>query len=327
MPSTRLLLAALAATAIAAATTAPAIADDRGGRDRGLQPTYTIDGQDVFPEGVAFDGRNLYTSSVADGTVYRGSIRSTTLTPFLPGGADGRTAATGMTVTGDRLIVTGANTGRAWVYSTRTGELIAAFEVPDNAPGSTFVNDVTVTRDGTAYLTDSFRAVIYKIDAKEIRGNRADADGLLDVAFDTSVAPLIPGGFNANGIATTPDGRGLLVVYSAAGALYRVDLRTGSVAQVDLGGVPVPSGDGLVRDGKTLYVIQNFLNTILPIDLSNSGRRGVVGTGFSYDGADIPTTGVLVHDQLVVTNSQFDTLFGGAPLTSEIFSLSTVDLP
>lgn len=281
----------------------------------------------MFPEGVAFDGRNLYASSKADGTIYRGAIRSTTLSPFLPGGEDGRTTATGMTVTRDRLIIAGAETGRAWVYSTRTGDLVAQFEVPDNAPGTSFVNDVTVTRDGTAYLTDSLRSVLYKIDASEIRGARTDGDGLLDIGFDTSAAPLSAPGFNANGIATTPDGRGLLVVYSDAGAVYRVGLRSGEVTQVDLGGVALPGGDGLVRDGRTLYVIQNFANTIVPVDLSNSGRSGVVGTGFSYDAADVPTTGVLVRDQLVVTNSQFDTLFAGAPLSSPVFTLSTVDLP
>ncbi len=43
-------------------------------------------------------------------------------------------------------------------------------------------------------------------------------------------------GFNANGIAVTPDQQALLVVNSATGLLYRVDPDTGVATQVDLGG-------------------------------------------------------------------------------------------
>ncbi len=327
MSRTRNLLVTVAlgaASALALGLASPAIAHDRS---RDLPTSYTLDGQLVFPEGIASDGRNLYVSAKSDGTIYSGSLTSTTLVPFLAAGQDGRTTATGLTVTRDRLIVAGAETGQAWVYDLRSGELVARFVVPSNTPGTTFVNDVVVAKDGTAYLTDSFRASIYKIDPAEIRGTRTDSDGVLEVAFDTSAASLTPGGFNANGIVTTPDGRGLLVVYSDAGIVYRVDLRTGAVVPVDLGGATVVNGDGLVRDGKTVYVVQNFDNLVTPIRLGDGGRRGVVGTGVTYDGADVPTTAVLVRGDLFVVNSQFDSFFGGAPLTSETFTVSRIDAP
>jgi sugar lactone lactonase YvrE len=48
-------------------------------------------------------------------------------------------------------------------------------------------------------------------------------------------------GFNANGIARTPDGRALIVVNSGTGALFRVDPATGVATAVDLGGESVPT--------------------------------------------------------------------------------------
>ena len=53
-------------------------------------------------------------------------------------------------------------------------------------------------------------------------------------------------GFNANGIEVTPDGKGLLVIQSATATLFRVDPTTGVATAVDLGGVPLTNGDGLL---------------------------------------------------------------------------------
>ena len=43
-------------------------------------------------------------------------------------------------------------------------------------------------------------------------------------------------GFNANGIAETPDHQALLVIQSATATLFRVDPATGEATTVDLGG-------------------------------------------------------------------------------------------
>ena len=46
-------------------------------------------------------------------------------------------------------------------------------------------------------------------------------------------------GFNANGIAAAKDGRYLIIVQSGTGKLFRVDVRTKEVSEVDLGGQTV----------------------------------------------------------------------------------------
>ena len=90
-------------------------------------------------------------------------------------------------------------------------------------------------------------------------------------------------GFNANGIAETPDHRALLVVQSATGLLFRVDPATGAATVVDLGGYALTNGDGLLVVGRTLYVVQNQLNLVAEIRLDAHGTSGVL-----VDHADEP---------------------------------------
>jgi hypothetical protein len=45
---------------------------------------------------------------------------------------------------------------------------------------------------------------------------------------------------------------------------------------VDLGGETLPNADGLLLDGKTLYVVQNFRNQIAVVELSPDYLSGAV---------------------------------------------------
>ena len=62
-------------------------------------------------------------------------------------------------------------------------------------------------------------------------------------------------GFNANGIETTPDGKALLVIQSNTGILFRVSPRTGVATPVDVRGADLTNGDGILRRGRTLFVV------------------------------------------------------------------------
>ncbi len=291
-------------------------------RDRG-ETGYVIEGEQVFPEGVAADRRYVYATSKADGTVYRGRARESVLRPFLPAGQDGRTTATGIKSTGSRLVVAGAETGRTYVYDARDGALVAVYTVPDPEQ-PTFVNDAVVARNGDVYVTDSLRPVIYRIPAAEVQ---APATGTMRTLQPAIALPAdsYGEGFNANGIVATRDGDALLVVYSNSGALYRVDLATGATRQVDLDR-PLVNGDGLELRGRTLYAARNFDNLVSTVRLSRDQTRGLTVDERTYPGADTPTTLALRRGELLVVNSQFDTFFGGAPQTSPTFTISTVPL-
>jgi sugar lactone lactonase YvrE len=307
----------LPATAAPAAGPAPAHAPHIGeGDDRAI----SLDGGNAFPESVAADGRFVYAGSIGDGTVYRGRPGAATLEPFLPAGRDGRTQATGIKIAGNRLLVAGAFTGRFFVYTT-AGRLVASYTVPDTGE-QTLVNDAAVAPDGDVYVTDSFRAVVYRIPAAEVDAPATGARRTLRVAY--RLPDYVAGQSNGNGIVTAPDGRSLIIGYWYSGALYRLDLATGAVGRIDA--PPLPSADGIVRRGNTLYVARSVDNEVTELRLSAGSTRAAVVSERTFPGADT-TTGVAVsRGRLLVTNSQMDTYLYGDPLTSPVFTVESLPL-
>ena len=116
-------------------------------------------------------------------------------------------------------------------------------------------------------------------------------------------------GFNANGIAAR--GGWLVLVQSNEGLLFKVDPRTGETTQIDTGGVLVVNGDGLELRGKTLYVVENFDNTIrlftLTAGLTKAEKTGEFSTT-DRSVLDVPTTATLTLGALWVVNARFSTL-------------------
>jgi sugar lactone lactonase YvrE len=250
------------------------------------------------PEGiVAGRGHTLFAGSLANGAIYRADARTGTGEILVPGIA-GRVAV-GLAY--DRrtgyLFVAGGATGMAHVYDTRTGAEVASYAL---TPPGTFVNDVVVTKDG-AYFTDSFQAALFALPLSR-RGDLPAGPVTLPLTGDwTQVA-----GFNANGIEATADGSTLIVVNSTAGALYAVDPVSGEATEIDLGGASVSSGDGLLLDGLTLYVVRNFLGVIAVVELVPDLASGVVVDELVDPDFRIPTTIARVGKRLYVVNARFD---------------------
>ncbi|WP_328615110.1 hypothetical protein OHS18_46550 [Amycolatopsis sp. NBC_00355] len=313
--STRTTLITLVATAVAlVALAAPATAHEGG-----VHPV-TINGTDAFPESVAADHQYVYTTSIGDGTVYRGRTGAKTLDPFLPAGRDGRTQATGIKIAGDRLLVAGAFTGRFFTY-TAAGKLVSAYTVPETGE-PTLVNDAAVTPGGDVYITDSFRAVVYRIPAAEVNAPATGTHRTLQVAY--RLPDYVAGQSNGNGIVATPDGKSLIIGYWYSGALYRLTLATGEVRKITA--PALPSADGIALRGNTLYIARSVDNEVDTVRLSGDSTRATVVSERTYPGADT-TTGVAVSgDRLLVTNSQMDTYLYGTPLTSPVFSLESLPL-
>ncbi|MEA2148429.1 MAG: hypothetical protein QOD69_259 [Solirubrobacteraceae bacterium] len=278
---------------------------DHGGKGHGggkKGSVYTIPGDTVFPEGIALDksgpGKTFFVSSTTDGTIFKGSTKDTTLAPFAPGGADGRTSATGMTVDRGRLFVSGAATGKAFVLSTQDGSTLKVLD--GHAPSAdTFINDVTVAR-GFAYFTDSRRPVILRASTS------GDTVGDMEVWLDLTGTPFVyQDGFNANGIVSFDDGRLLVVVQSNTGKLFRINVRTKAVTQIDLGGRSLTQGDGLVAHGSRLYVVRNS-GEIVEVKLRHGHRAGRVGKTLTSNLFAFPTTAARDGSRLLVVNAQFD---------------------
>ncbi|MEU9208252.1 superoxide dismutase [Streptomyces sp. NPDC048415] len=299
----RTFLGTAAALTVAAAigTAPPAGATTR------VSTAFELPGDRTYPEGIAADPRTgeLYVGSYTTGAVYRATAGRRTAEVFLPAGTDGRDTANGLKADrAGRLWVTDSTSG-VDVYDLRTRTLLARFDVPGDAPR--FVNDLAITADGSAYLTDSVREVIYRVTPADLA--RAASHGgrsTLTTAYDLSgvVAPHPSGTFTLNGIVASD--RFLLTVDMTGGALYRVDLATGDVRQVVLSGGDLVNGDGLELVGDTLWAALNKTNTITRWRLSADGTAARLERSVTDAALQIPTTLVRRNGRTLVVRSQFD---------------------
>ena len=258
-----------------------------------------IDLPDGFqPEGITVAGEQFYVGSIPTGAVYRGSLR-TGQGALLVQPQSGR-AAIGMKFDRGRLFVAGGNTGNAYVYSARTGALIRTYSL---ATGNTFVNDVVVTKRA-AWFTDSFNPVLYRVPLGP-NGQPGATSAVRTVQLSGDYQH--GAGFNVNGIDATPNGKTILIVHSGTGKLFTVG-PTGVTREIALAsGESVPNGDGILLDGRTLFVAQNQLNVVAKISLAANLRSGRVARRIASSGFDIPTTIADLGSRLYAVNARFST--------------------
>jgi sugar lactone lactonase YvrE len=283
---------------------------------------YVLPGEQVFPEGVAYrsDTGDFYVGSTADGTVFRGNVEggSKEAEVFLEPESDGRTTAIGMEVDEEgRLYIAGGDTGRIFVYDTESADQIRRLDTPDAE--ATFLNDVAVTPDGDAYFTDSMRPVLFRVTSTG--DGVGDAEPWLN--FEGTPAEYEEG-FNFNGIDATEDGRYLVAVKSNTGELFRIDTESKEVVEINLEGETLANGDGLLLDGRTVYVVRNEQGLIVPVKLSGEYISGEVGEPFTDPSFAFPTTIAKTNGRLLVVNSQFDKREGEPELP---FTVSSVEVP
>ncbi len=307
VPAVRLVLAAVLAVVLTAVSGTAASAHPRGHHKSPLPDRIEL--PDGFaPEGIVSGrGPRAYVGSLADGDVYQVNLRTGRGRVISQG--DG-TPSVGMRLDRHgRLWIAGGDNGTqtdgdgdAKVVDTRTGKVLAHLDF-----GGGFVNDVILTRKA-AWFTDSQRAVLYRVPLGRHGKHRAHRVGTrFSVLPLTGAWEQVPQAFNANGIATTPHGQALLVVNSTTGTLYRVNPRTGRATVVDLGGASLGNGDGMLREGRVLYVVRNQLGKVAVLKLNRAGTRGRLVTELTSDDFDVPTTVASYRGSLFLPNARFGT--------------------
>jgi len=245
-------------------------------------------------EGIAAGrGTTFYAGELESGDIFKGDIRDPEATRFIDAPDDREAVGMKFDAGTNLLFVAGGTTGKAFVYNTKTKEAVGEFTL---APG--FINDVTLTRDG-AWFTNSARGELYRL--------QVSREGKL---LDLETVPLkgpaaeLPGPFNLNGITSVKGDRVLIVAHSAKQALFTVDPDTGQSALIDTGSLP--NVDGIIARGKTVWVVQNFLNQVSRVKLNHDLSSGEVRDVITSDSFQIPTTAALFGNTLAVVNAKFD---------------------
>lgn len=249
------------------------------------------------PEGIAkYDQDEVLVGSIPTGALTRVDVDSGRLITLSPP-TEGRSAI-GVKVHGGLVYVAGGQTGKVRVQDARTGAVVR--EEQAGTLGATFVNDVVVSR-GVAYFTDSRAPRIYALPT--------DGGPLRTITLTGDEFVQAPAGTNSlNGIVAT---KGFLVAVSQ-GDLFRIDPETGDARKVDLGGVVLTNGDGLLLKKGVLSVVQNRLNQIAQVRLSKDLLTGRVVRTLTDPDFQVPTTVAHVQGRLYAVNARF-----GTPATPE----------
>jgi len=246
------------------------------------------------PEGIEIGtGTTFYAGSRSTGAVVRGNLRTGTVVPLVPTAADRQ--ALGLEYAHGRLYVAGGATGRAFVYDAKTGATLANLVLTTLSP--TFVNDVVVTGDA-AWFTDSNNQQLYRVAI----GSNGATGAVTTVPLTGAIS--FTAGFNANGIDATSDGKTLVIVQSNTGKLFTV---TPSGVTKEIVGVSVPNGDGILLQGRILYVVRNQNNQIAKIRLTPDLASGQIVATITNPSFDVPTTVDSFGNRLYAVNARFTT--------------------
>ncbi|MFI9814231.1 SMP-30/gluconolactonase/LRE family protein [Saccharothrix variisporea] len=253
-----------------------------------------------MPEGIAIGAwPTAYFGSRADGSIYAVDL-ATGRGRVLAAGPGTPSLGIKVDSARRRLFVAGGTGGDVRVLDARDGRTIASYRLFE---GESFVNDLVITRDAV-WLTDSDEPTLYRLPLGPC--------GELPAPEDVTRVPLtgdmvdIPDVANANGIVTTPDGTGFVIGQTSTGKLFRVD-HHGVTREIDLGGVLLPRNDGLLREGRNLYVVQNRVNLFTKLELSADASSARVVTQLTDPRFDVPATVAAWGNRFYLVNGRFST--------------------
>ena len=262
-------------------------------------------------EGIASGaGSTFYAGDLFGGDIYRGDIREGTAEKFIDNPPGRNAVGLRVDLAHGLLFVAGGFTGQGYVHDLDSGATLATYQFSDELA---VINDVAVTGAG-AWFTNSFAGELYFVPVVDGAPGPFSTLTLTGPAGDTS------GEFNNNGIQATADGRTLVVAHSSQGALNLVDPRTGTSSTV--AGLSLPSVDGIILEGRTVYAVQNGLEQIAQVRLAGDLGSGTVVKVTTSGLFGIPATVARFGDELAAVNAHFDT---GFPPTADTYEVVVVD--
>jgi len=266
----------------------------------------------LYPEGVDYDakGKRFLVTSMREGLL--GSVSDDGTYKVL--GQDPQmVSAVGLRMDAerDRVLVCNSDPGVSVhtkkenqgklaglaAFQLSTGKLLKYVDLAKvGGPGGHFCNDIAIDKDGTAYITDSFSTIIYKVDPAYnatvlLNNNRFSGES-----------------FNLNGIVVK-DGY-LLVNKMNDGALFKVPLNNPEkFTEVKLK-EPLVGADGLLwgPDGSLVLIASGKLNKVFK--LASNDNWATASVTSSADTGDVfATTGVMRDGKVYVLYAMLHVLF------------------
>jgi sugar lactone lactonase YvrE len=250
-----------------------------------LLDVYDLDGDMLFPEGVAFDpvGQAFFVGSLSDGSIHRITAEGDQ-SMFSPG-PEGNWSTAGVKVDAERGRVwacssetDGAMVQAVWVLDLGSGDVIEVIDLEESAEGSD-CNDVALDGSGVAYVSDPPNGVVHRIEeggAREVWATHAD------------FAPQA--GLGLNGLAVTPDGAYLVLAKFLPATLFRIAIEDPTdIVTIDLSGdaftgdSPTSGADGIAFNGDALYV--TFAEHVKRVDFMDAEWMSGMVTNLEVPGA------------------------------------------
>lgn len=220
----------------------------------------------------------------------------------------------------DRVLVCNADPGAAeksgsdttgklaglGVFQLSTGKLIKYIDLAKGIDGGHFCNDLAVDKDGTAYITDSFSPVIYKVDVNY------NASVLINNKAFTGKS------FNLNGIVVKDNY--LLVAKMNSGQLFKIPLdNPNAFTEVRLK-EKIYAADGLLwgPDGSLIVIANNnavvgatpptATNKVFKLTSSDNWETATF-IGQASTGEVFATTGTVRDGNIYVVHAMLQVLF------------------
>jgi sugar lactone lactonase YvrE len=257
-----------------------------------------------IPEGIEYDEDNgrFLTGSLAEGSIFV-IERDGRVVPFIRDAELVSSVGIEADEDRDRLLVTNSNSAvfndqnasghaKLGVYHLSTGERLAMVDLGATiaAPARYFANDVTVDREGNAYVTDSFANAIYRV--------TPDYEASVLHRFTD-----LPQGALLNGIVYH-DGGYLLAV--AEDRIYKVPVANpAGTTQVDVS-EPVGGQDGVVLtdDGRLVATSNSQTEPRLVAFTSNDNWLSAQRAGVAILNGQA-TTAAVVGDEIWAVHPHF----------------------
>lgn len=188
-------------------------------------------------------------------------------------------APKGMAISGDVLFVTDITAVR--MFDRRTGAPRGSV----NVPGSTFMNDAAAAGDGSVYLTDTGLRPDFSPSGTDAVYRLRNGQ-LSTVAKGTHLK-------NPNGVAVLPNGRLIVVTFTATGEIYQLtpqgqQQQVQRLPQGQLDGVAVLQGQVLLVSSWAASAVYRVTGTHAEVIVSNVPSPADIGYDSRRDRVLIP---------------------------------------